>query len=305
MYLNARDGHSTGYHNSSKSRLSVIAFGIITIVSALFLDSIETSYSQSIDDFVGTWENPNTSWIPKVIVEKHPTTGQPTLHFFGKCHPQYCDWGTQQGAFATDRITGIFDQGFAIRRATLTMNPDQTLRVDVFHDYTDPGRPDLASTDILTRTDFSISTNPSSAAITAGETSKSTITVKLESGNIPSVSLLCSMSPPSSDQVTCQINPDTVSFDQSTADPPSGTAELTISTKPETQPNKYTATITGSAQGGIQRTAALNIDVKASNGDLSPTMLALIIGGAAAAAVGGGVLVMLKNRARTRDESIP
>jgi len=93
---------------------------------------------------------------------------------------------------------------------------------------------------------------------------------------------------------------------------PAGTAKLTISTKPETQPNKYTVYVTGDEEGvgGIQRTVAFEIDVKAragllDNGGLSPTMLALIIG-VAIAAVGGGAFVALKKRsARKADQSIP
>jgi hypothetical protein len=70
---------------------------------------------------------------------------------------------------------------------------------------------------------------------------------------------------------------------------------------------KYTATITGSAAGGLQRAATFDIDVKArpgpgpTNGILDPTMLAIIIG----AAAGGGALIVLKRRARTGDQSIP
>jgi hypothetical protein len=211
MYLYTRDGYNAEYYNFSRSRLSLIAFGTITILFALFLNSIQTGYSQ-------------------------PTP------------------------------------------------------------------------------DFSISINPSSSVITAGDTAESTITVN--TNIIELISLSCFTTPTSSSgPVTCNIDPLTITSEtQSDELVPAGTAKLTISTKPETQPNKYTVYVTGDAGGeianifaeGIQRTAAFEIDVKdRAGGGLSPTMLAIIIGGAAVA-VGGGVFVVLKKRSASKaDQSIP
>ena len=42
--------------------------------------------------FAGTWKNinPNTGGITKLIAE---TTGTPSIHAYGQCSPNDCDWG--------------------------------------------------------------------------------------------------------------------------------------------------------------------------------------------------------------------
>jgi len=327
MYLFTSDGYNAEHHSSSRSRLPQIVFGtIITILSALSLNSIQPGYSQSIDDFVGTWvHDPSTVTVTKVTVEKD-STGQPyRVHIFGKCNPggpydDYgndigpdCDWGAQPGTLEAGVIGAVFHHGGLAQYVQMRYQ-NSLLDIVVERQFPLSGRPNQISSNYLEKTDsFSISINPSSAAITAGDTVESTITLKLESGDVPlSVPLSCSTSPTtsSSSSVTCDIVPSRIDLGTSIGIP-TNTAKLTIGTEPETMPTSYTAYITSSSySAGGTPTALFELDLKertgpSNYGGLSPTMLALIIG-VAIAAVGGGAFVALKKRsARKADQSIP
>lgn len=75
--------------------------------------------------FEGKWTNadPNTGGITRLLIEQNRS--QLSVHPFGKCHPQDCDWGTEKGSVIGNEGHVTFDQGFAMIRIVLALQGDQ------------------------------------------------------------------------------------------------------------------------------------------------------------------------------------
>ena len=58
--------------------------------------------------YVGSWVNndANTTGIPQVLISDVRTTM--TVHGYGACSPNYCDWGTQTGTYTGDPFNVLF-----------------------------------------------------------------------------------------------------------------------------------------------------------------------------------------------------
>lgn len=106
----------------------------------------------------GTWVNadPNTSGFAKLVIDDR------TVHPFGACHPDMCDWGVLEGksyyasvgsstqaAMIASHITNFNEVVI-----TLVLEEDGRLRVDSFTHFTDGSRrADYHSSGYLVRAD--------------------------------------------------------------------------------------------------------------------------------------------------------
>src|SRR5690242_12878974 len=116
--------------------LAAAAFAIAGLAPAAFAD---------IGDFIGAWTNadPNTAGITRVVI-KHAGPHQVSVHVFGRCHPNDCDWGTVQGHAYTEgagspevkSIVAQFNSGFATDQIILHKAPGG-LRMDLFVAFND------------------------------------------------------------------------------------------------------------------------------------------------------------------------
>lgn len=103
-------------------------------------DSGTGSISEGIDDFVGEWVNvdPNTRGMTRLnITRKTNTAG--SMHGFGSCSPQDCDWGEIPSTFGGDQMTGVYRFGFKDLHITVRRTGDQ-LHATLFSDYAEDDR---------------------------------------------------------------------------------------------------------------------------------------------------------------------
>src|SRR5262249_33117181 len=69
----------------------------------------------------------------------------------GKCSPTDCDWGEHPMRRIGTWLYAYIDQGFAKRSVWVQTLPGDRLRVYIWTNFTDPGRADYASNDIMRR----------------------------------------------------------------------------------------------------------------------------------------------------------
>lgn len=101
----------------------------------------------TIGQFVGNWKNtdPNTSGITRLEIKA--SGSQVTLHAWGKCHPEDCDWGEVSAtAYApnvssnvtqtANALSAVFNTSFS--QTTVIIRPvGRNLRAEVFTRFTD------------------------------------------------------------------------------------------------------------------------------------------------------------------------
>ncbi len=70
--------------------------------------------------FRGQWRNgnPQTRGITKLEIGQQGAVL--LVHAWGACRPQDCDWGAEKGAVTANSASVAWDQGFVLRRMTLT-----------------------------------------------------------------------------------------------------------------------------------------------------------------------------------------
>ncbi len=91
----------------------------------------------------GTWKNKdtNTGGITKVIISGNETK----IHAYGKCHPTDCDWEKTTLSKSGSTYRATYNQGFATKKLTITLQANGEMKLVVFADYND-NRPDKTST---------------------------------------------------------------------------------------------------------------------------------------------------------------
>ncbi len=69
---------------------------------------------------IGEWKNDNlqTRGITRLEIQQEGEAVR--VHAWGACSPQDCDWGTQTGALSAESASVAWDQGFVLRKMTLT-----------------------------------------------------------------------------------------------------------------------------------------------------------------------------------------
>lgn len=128
----------------------LLLIGIIILVVVLTRDhkkdgntngeeppSSPTVSPKSAGRFEGKWKNadPNTRGITRLVIEQD--RGQLSVHGFGSCTPQDCDWGVEKGSVVGNEGRVTFDQGFVLRKLVLTLEGDDKLKLvedSVFND---------------------------------------------------------------------------------------------------------------------------------------------------------------------------
>jgi hypothetical protein len=71
--------------------------------------------------FAGSWINvdPNTRDITRLAITQNGRSL--TVHAWGKCSPEDCDWKLQDGIVTADRGRVVWDQGFVVRTMTISL----------------------------------------------------------------------------------------------------------------------------------------------------------------------------------------
>jgi len=114
----------------------------------------------------GHWvaNDPNTRGVTRAeigvgccdqILNGVPVCSPPdSVHLFGKCHPNDCDWGAQSGHFQNgsgNQLNLSLNQGFVVRTINIRRS-GALLRLRIASHYTDhSGRPDRTSIEFLKR----------------------------------------------------------------------------------------------------------------------------------------------------------
>lgn len=70
--------------------------------------------------FSGSWVNANSATPGITRLEIQENGDAVTVHAWGACHPQDCDWGEQKGIVTDNSASVAWDQGFVLRKMTLT-----------------------------------------------------------------------------------------------------------------------------------------------------------------------------------------
>jgi hypothetical protein len=98
---------------------------------------------------IGNWknDNPQTHGMTKLEIQQEAETV--LVHAWGACSPRDCDWGAQPAALSAGSASVAWDQGFVLRKMTLT--PDmQRLRMSLDSVFRD-GRPPQQSQEYFVR----------------------------------------------------------------------------------------------------------------------------------------------------------
>ena len=71
--------------------------------------------------FHGNWvkKDPETVGITKLLITQNGS--EVRVHAFGRCSPKDCDWGEESGGVVGNSVVITWDQGFVLRKMTLTL----------------------------------------------------------------------------------------------------------------------------------------------------------------------------------------
>jgi len=170
-------------------------------MGAIFLLALFPAAFAGVNDYVGKWTNADLN--TRGITTLHITVeGQRiTVHAWGKCHPQDCDWGTAKAQYYRDNtLRAVYTTKIAKRSLVLTMEGANTMKAQVLTHFTDKsGREDYRSSESFTRAaggtvTSTTGTRPAVVAPVAGSR-----TVKQPKGEIKIIS-------PNGDEVWTQGN---------------------------------------------------------------------------------------------------
>jgi hypothetical protein len=95
----------------------------------------------SPDDFVDDWLNDdlNTGGMTRLIIGRTYVDGRSemTVHGYGRCHPNDCDWGTINVTYTGNPFVAVYEHGFKTNTLTIHLVTFASLHVhssSVFHD---------------------------------------------------------------------------------------------------------------------------------------------------------------------------
>jgi hypothetical protein len=101
------------------------------VIAALAPRTVKQPVVLAKTTFQGVWQNkdPATRSITKLEIKQ--SGDKVTVHAWGKCHPKDCDWGEESGAMRKNTASVAWDQGFVVRKMTLTLQgKDLTVLTD-------------------------------------------------------------------------------------------------------------------------------------------------------------------------------
>ena len=126
---------------------------ICLAMGAIVLLALSPAVFAGVDDYVGKWTNAdrNTRGITALdITAQGPRT---SIHAWGKCHPQDCDWGTVSARYYRDgTLRAVYTTNFAEKSLILTIEGTNTMKAEVSTHFTDnSGREDYRLVESFTR----------------------------------------------------------------------------------------------------------------------------------------------------------
>lgn len=128
-----------------------------------FLGLFASSALAALSDFAGDWKNVNSA--TRSLTRLHLTVSGPhvTVRAWGRCHPQDCDWGTQQAvpyspttsappATAAVAVSAVFTTNFSETTLILRSSQGSRLIAQLFTRFTDQsGRSNYTVTERFSR----------------------------------------------------------------------------------------------------------------------------------------------------------
>ncbi len=135
----------------------------IVVLAGLLLGLVSSTAFAALSQFSGSWRNVNAN-TPAITRLQIAVSGtNVTVHAWGKCHPQDCDWGAKQGyGYAATvsqplpanarAVTVVFKTGFSESILVLQPEPGNRLRGDLYTRFTDnSGRSNYTRTERFAR----------------------------------------------------------------------------------------------------------------------------------------------------------
>ena len=130
----------------NKRFVKLLAISLGVVASLAMLLAVARALNPRNTNLVGTWNNvdSNTADIVQIIIADDGVGGI-TVHAFGACSPDPCDWGIVPGvAYSTSTsdangkfFTATYDFGFEITVLAGGLQDDGRLVVHEFTEFTD------------------------------------------------------------------------------------------------------------------------------------------------------------------------
>ncbi len=118
------------------------------LAATIILFAIGTAAAADSRQYNGTWMNTdtNTHGLTKVVVKG--AGGKASVHVWGKCSPQDCDWGWSNcNSYSDGHLSTQYRSDIAERNLTITMPTSGTLKVQMHTHFIDNSdRPDQDAT---------------------------------------------------------------------------------------------------------------------------------------------------------------
>jgi hypothetical protein len=118
-----------------------------TLVIIFFITG--TAVAANINQYKGKWINTdkNTRGVTKIIFSIDGG-GKASVHVWGKCSPQDCDWGWKNcNSYLDGHLSARFRNDFSIKNLTINLISQGKLKVKVHTRFTDnSGRPERENT---------------------------------------------------------------------------------------------------------------------------------------------------------------
>ena len=133
--------------------------GLAALISTLYSAGVHAALS----DFAGNWRNADTASPAITRLQVNVSGDGVTVHAWGKCHPQDCDWGTVRAyayapavnsAIAANAraVSAVFGTGFSATLLVLHSQRADRLRVELYTRFTDnSGRSNYTRTERFVR----------------------------------------------------------------------------------------------------------------------------------------------------------
>jgi hypothetical protein len=106
-------------------------------------------YDTRLAGFVGNWTHANTNAVPRITVAQLSATTA-SLHVWGQCTP-LCDWGTTTATLSGGVLNATYNPGFVIETVRVSQQGTQLVVQVHYHFIDNSGRPDMDTTDVMTK----------------------------------------------------------------------------------------------------------------------------------------------------------
>ncbi len=137
-------------------------------VSLVVLSFSVPSHAAGINDFSGTWNNADRATKGVTKLEISVKGSSASVHAWGKCHPQDCDWGSVPARYYKDgTLRATYRTKIAVRSLIFKMKNRNAMTANIKTHYIDKsGRPDQSSVETFNRSGASGAIQPGSLSPT-------------------------------------------------------------------------------------------------------------------------------------------